>query len=228
MLLLCYSSLSSAPITRLCIKASWKWVKVSLQVTCELLFSELKHLAFILSHFGTYCKQTADHLFYNFFYRSMRVTIFNICAILSLFSVAINATPIIECPIHPIIGGGPGPVCSPRPTPTPLPYTTNWCWEAWFMIEGYGDQNLYIYICAARCWLNYFWRNLNNLIVQMSKGVNTVFLFVRKLIFSCFFKYTVSIFEDRSEIGNTIYRAVVLPVLKEQGYSLQIPVHGAP
>ena len=62
----------------------------------------------------------------------------------------------------------------------------------------------------------------------MSKGVNTVFLFVMKLIFSCFFKYTVSIFEDRSELGNTIYRAVVLPVLKEQGYSLQILVHGAP
>jgi hypothetical protein len=65
----------------------------------------------------------------------MRVTIFNVCAILSLFSVAIHAAPqrggvsaryvpraptvtIPECPINPIIIGI-GPVCSPRPTPTP-------------------------------------------------------------------------------------------------------------
>jgi hypothetical protein len=58
----------------------------------------------------------------------MRTTIFNIYAILSLFTVAIYAVPpsvrdgptLPECPIKPIIGIG--PVCSPRPTPTPYNY----------------------------------------------------------------------------------------------------------
>ena len=58
----------------------------------------------------------------------MRATILNICAILSLFSVAIHASPpadryaprsIPECPINPIRVKGIGPVCSPRPTPGP-------------------------------------------------------------------------------------------------------------
>ena len=56
----------------------------------------------------------------------MRANILNICAILSLFSVAIHASPpadryaprsIPECPINRIKGIG--PVCSPRPTPGP-------------------------------------------------------------------------------------------------------------
>lgn len=67
-------------------------------------------------------------------YRTMRATIFNVCAIISLFSVAIHAAPqrgqvsaryaprtLPECPIKPVIGIG--PVCSPRPTPTP--YSSN-------------------------------------------------------------------------------------------------------
>ena len=56
----------------------------------------------------------------------MRATIFNIFAILSLFSVGIHASPpadryaprsLPECPIIPIHGGI-GPACSPRPTVT--------------------------------------------------------------------------------------------------------------
>ena len=77
--------------------------------------------------------QTTDHFLYVlFFNRSMRATIFNVCAILSLFSVAIHAAPpsvpyvprtLPECPITPIIGIG--PVCSPRPTPTPYKWWPN-------------------------------------------------------------------------------------------------------
>lgn len=77
-------------------------------------------------HIASRNPQTTDHFLYVlFFNRSMRATIFNVCAILSLFSVAIHAAPpfaprtIPECPIQPIIGIG--PVCSPRPTPTPYP-----------------------------------------------------------------------------------------------------------
>ena len=52
----------------------------------------------------------------------MRATIFNICTVLSLFSVAIHAAPTstlpcIKQPIH----GGPGPVCDPQRDPPILP-----------------------------------------------------------------------------------------------------------
>ena len=95
----------------------------------------------------------------------MHATIFDIYAILSLFSITIHAAPVLpsvryapptllECPIKPVIGIG--PVCSPWPTQTP-PY--DWCWKALFIIpvkfltglkicrlgvEGYGDQNMYM------------------------------------------------------------------------------------
>ena len=54
----------------------------------------------------------------------MRATIFNICVILSLFSVAIYATPLSardnpdlpECPAHFPSGYGRGLVCNPRPS----------------------------------------------------------------------------------------------------------------
>ena len=102
----------------------WIWVKISLQVTCELLlFSELKNFASI-SHLGTHRQLT---IFFTVIYRSMRATIIDIFAILSLFSVAIHAAPpsaryaqLPECPLHPVIGMGLGPACSPRPT---------WCWK---------------------------------------------------------------------------------------------------
>ena len=72
----------------------------------------------------------------------MRATIFNICAILSLFSVAIHAVPILpKCsPKHSVFHGGPGPICDSEPTPTP--YTNNWCWYGVIMV---------IRICMCMC-----------------------------------------------------------------------------
>ena len=42
-------------------------------------------------------------------------------------------------------------------------------------------------ICTAHSsyWSDYFWRNLINSIVQMSKGANRIIVFDRKLFFSC-------------------------------------------
>ena len=77
-----------------------------------------------LKHFHIHITFWNQQTFYFFHRSTMRATIFNVCAILSLFTVAIHAAPgppsvrsIPECPIKPIIGIG--PVCSPRPTPTP-------------------------------------------------------------------------------------------------------------
>ena len=94
------------------------------------------------------------------------------------------------------------------------------------MLKGLICQNMNIYTMRCPLLIKLF---LKKSIEQISEGVDRIILFFRKLLFSCLSKYTstVSIFENRSELGNTIYRAVVLPVLKEQGYSLQIPVHGA-
>ena len=102
-----------------------------------------------------------------------------ICAILSLFSVAIHAVPtsvryapptLPEC-IVPVIGVG--PVCIPRATPTPYhKWNYNSCWKALFMlplftglqirrlgVEGCGGWNMYM---CMRCPIlqNYFWRNV--------------------------------------------------------------------
>ena len=104
------------------------------------------------------CNRQLTIFFYNLFlYRSMRATIFNICAILSLFSVAIYADPPtgggpVPCTKQPFTGG-PGPACDPRarlppcikqpfnggPGPACDPHKGpggNWWRKAWFMIEG--------------------------------------------------------------------------------------------
>ena len=169
-----YSTLSSAPL-RTSIKPSWKWVKTSLQVTFELLFGELKH-----PH-PNHISELTDNWRFSFkFYRSMRVTIFNVCAILSLFSVTIHAAPqygqvsprtIPECPIHPIIGPpginlGHGPVCIPGPTSTWTPYDgLNW----WFpfltglqicRLRSWGIRwSEYVYV-VIELWFNYFHKHI--------------------------------------------------------------------
>ena len=75
----------------------------------------------------------------------------------------------------------------------------------------WSEYVLCICQCAAHSsyWLDYFWRNLINSVVQMSKGVKRIILFDRKLFFLCLLsKYMVSIFDDRSELGNIIYREI--------------------
>lgn len=63
-----------------------------------------------------------------YIYRSMRVTISNICIIFSLFSVPIHA--LVQCSPHWKSIDGLGYDCGRSlPNPTPM-----WCWKVWFMI----------------------------------------------------------------------------------------------